>query len=120
MWRSKPSESEVWRNRATVVTNVVKPTAAQPVHAGGLQSRPKSDLLHDFTMAESSRAGYAGTGSCPQGGCGPSCAYPRVWQSSIANNTNRTRCQVQIRYPGTAFTGSLMAKAPARGSLYSE
>ena len=45
------------RNRATMVTNVVKPTAVQPVHADGLQSRPKSDLLHDFTMAASSRPG---------------------------------------------------------------
>ena len=34
-----------------------------------------NDLLvlavHDFTMAESSRPGQAGTGSLPHGGCGP-------------------------------------------------
>ena len=45
------------RNLAAVVTSVVKPTSAQPVHAGGFQSRPNSDLLHDFTMAKSSRPG---------------------------------------------------------------
>src|SRR5437762_14215782 len=54
MWRSKPSASELWGNRATMVTNVAKPPSAQLVHAGGFQSRPKSDLLHDFTMASSS------------------------------------------------------------------
>ncbi len=40
-----------------MVTNVVKPTSAQPVHAGGFQSGPMSDLLHDFTVAKSFRPG---------------------------------------------------------------
>src|SRR5665213_1848616 len=36
-------------------------------------------------------------GSIPHGGCGPNCAYPCVWQSSIANNANQTRRQVQVQ-----------------------
>jgi hypothetical protein len=40
-----------------VVTNVVKPSAAQPVQAGGVQSRPILASLHDFTMAGSSSGG---------------------------------------------------------------
>src|SRR6266852_8873743 len=84
MWRSKPSASVVWRNRATVVTNLVKPTAAQPVHAGGLQSRPKSDSLQDFTMAESSRPGYGGMGSFLHGGCGPNGGSPPMMRAACS------------------------------------
>src|SRR5437762_1848236 len=91
MWRSKPSASEACRNRATVVTSVVKPKEVQPVHAGGLQSPVKSDLLQDFTTAESSRPGYDGMGSFPHGGCGPDSAAcgegEESWARQIAGKT---------------------------------
>src|SRR5438552_11957727 len=90
MWRSKPSAPVGGRNRATVVTNVVKPTAAQPVHAGGFQSRLKSTLLHDFTLGESFRPGYGGSGSVPHGGRGPACPSLCAWQNSITGNTNQS------------------------------
>src|SRR5208283_2644678 len=76
-------------NRATVVTSVEKPASAQPVHGGGLQSRPNSASLQNLTTGELSTAGYAGTGSFPHGGCGPVCAFPCIWQRIITENANR-------------------------------
>ena len=54
---------------------ICDPAPVQPVQAGGRQLSPSSATLQNFTVGESARAGAGGTGSTPQGGCGPDCAH---------------------------------------------
>src|SRR6185436_18491397 len=71
MRRRSPSVPEELRKRPATATNVVNPRSAQPVQAGGVQSRRSSDLSQNFVVGGASTSGYAGNGSTPHGGCGP-------------------------------------------------
>ena len=95
-----------------MVTSEVKSAAAQPVHAGGFQFCPISDLLQTFTAAPSSTAGYGGIGADPQGGWGPDCcARPSAGQSNIADNRNRTRHGAHLLDGVPDWIGSLTPMA---------
>ena len=72
--RSRSSIPDAWVKRAAVVTRVEKPSPVQPVHAGGRQCSPSSEVLQNFTTGESARLGKGGTESSLQGGRGPDCA----------------------------------------------
>jgi hypothetical protein len=81
MCRSKPSTSEVCRNRATVVTTLLR-RLGQPVHAGGVSRRGNQtcSMPHDGRV----HSWIAGTGAVPQAACGPTAtvrcraALPRI------------------------------------------
>jgi hypothetical protein len=81
-----PSAPEGLRKRPTVTTNVAKPPEVQPVQAGGVQSRPKSDRSQNFVVGGLSRSGYGGKGSLPQGGCGPGSGWLKTAPQRIAVN----------------------------------
>jgi hypothetical protein len=57
LWRSRSSVPEGWEKRAEVVTSVEKPSPFHPVHAGGRQRSPNSEMLQNFTTGESPRLG---------------------------------------------------------------
>src|ERR1035441_517780 len=90
-WRS-PSAPAVKRKRAATATIVGKSDAPQPVQAGGFQPASRSDGLHALTIGEASSVGNGGSGSGPQGGCGPDSArieFPH--QRTVVNKAAATR-----------------------------
>src|SRR3989304_5437188 len=98
--RRRPSTPEAWRKRATVTTNVVKPESVQPVHAGGIQSRPDSARPQPLTVGDSSRSGEGGKVALPQGGCGPASARLETSPQRIAAITARGTTRANLREKG--------------------
>src|SRR6185437_5038649 len=117
---SNPSAPSA-RNRATVETIVVKPGADHPRQSGGVQSRPRVIRSQTLIAGECCRSGYGGTGSAPQGGCGPAlpAAAPKRTAGQQAIKATAKAASERVVVTDSTLAPAIQSAAQPRWAAYS-